>query len=269
MADQEEVRLAERIEAEAWADLYAAAPPGFTARAGLRCEPRAGATCLLAPGIPMALFNRALAIGMGAPATEGDLDEVMELYRAAGARSFWIHAGPASRPAALTAWLEARGMAPGEPASWAKVLRDAGPVAEVATRLRVEPVARGRAGELAQVLATAHGMPSPFAAWFAALVGRAGWHAYGVLDGDRIVGGGMAFVAGQRAWLGVGGTLPSHRGRGGQGAVMARRIRDAIAMGCTAIGTETGDTPANPSLHNMLRAGFRRVCSRVNFSPAA
>jgi hypothetical protein len=49
---------------------------------------------------------------------------------------------------------------------------------------------------------------------------------------------------------------------------MAARIRPAIEAGCTAIVTETGepvgDEP-NPSLANMLRCGFVRVASRLNY----
>ena len=60
----------------------------------------------------------------------------------------------------------------------------------------------------------------------------------------------------------------SHRRRGGQGALMARRIADALAAGCRHITTETGepvgDEP-NPSLDNMFRCGFVTVASRLNF----
>jgi hypothetical protein len=53
---------------------------------------------------------------------------------------------------------------------------------------------------------------------------------------------------------------------------MARRISDAIAAGCRHIVTETGepvgDEP-NPSLSNMMRCGFRKVASRLNFQAPA
>ena len=65
--------------------------------------------------------------------------------------------------------------------------------------------------------------------------------------------------------LGAGGR---QRGAaGGQRALLWRRIDDALAAGCTAVGTETGepihDEP-NPSLVNMQRCGLRLVCSREN-----
>ena len=102
------------------------------------------------------------------------------------------------------------------------------------------------------------------AAWSASLVARDRWRAYGAFDGDALVGVGALFVEGDVGWLGLGGTLPFHRGRGAQGAVMARRIKDAIAVGCTSIATETGILPgrANPSLDNMLRCGFEVAYER-------
>jgi len=68
----------------------------------------------------------------------------------------------------------------------------------------------------------------------------------------------------------VAGTLPAFRRRGGQGAIMARRIRDAVQLGCRWVITETGeDLPdrPNPSYHNMLRAGFSLAYQRPNYLP--
>jgi GNAT superfamily N-acetyltransferase len=268
-ADRDDALLAEAIEAEAWADMTEAAPPAFLDATGLRCLRRGGATCLVTPRMPIALMNRAMGLGCQAAATPGDLDEVLAIYRQGGVRRFWIQMSPAARPPAVGEWLRARELAPDAvlPA-WAKVLRGPAEAPEVRTLLRVEAVGAERAVELGEVLASAHDMPASFASWFAALAGRPRWQAYAAFDAGRIVAGGMLHVSGARAWLGAGGTLPSHRGRGGQTALMACRIAGAIARGCTAIATETGDRPGNPSLHNMLRCGFRRVSSRINYGPA-
>lgn len=260
--------LADAIEAEAWADMVMAAPAELVGGTGLRCLRRGAATCLVAPGLPFALLNRAIGLGADAPAARSDVDEILAIFREAGARHFWIHVSPAAGPAALEGWLRERGLAPDArfPA-WAKVLRGPGEVPRARTSLRVVPVGRGRAAELGEVLAAAHGMPAPFASWFAALALRSRWHAYAALDGDRIVSGGLLYLAGRAGWLGAGGTLAAYRGRGAHGALMARRISDAGQMGCSAIATETDDRPENPSLRNMLRCGFRRVCARVNYGP--
>jgi GNAT superfamily N-acetyltransferase len=88
---------------------------------------------------------------------------------------------------------------------------------------------------------------------------------YVARDGGRVVGTGAMFVHGDGAWLGWGGTLRSHRGRGIQSAMVARRIEDARARKCTWLTVETAeDLPErpNPSYRNMERAGFRVLCLR-------
>ena len=78
---------------------------------------------------------------------------------------------------------------------------------------------------------------------------------------------GATFVTADVAWLGFGATLESHRGRGGQSAMFARRLADARIAGCRLAITETGeDTPEepNPSYRNMLRAGFELAYLRPN-----
>jgi hypothetical protein len=91
----------------------------------------------------------------------------------------------------------------------------------------------------------------------------------GFRDG-RIACGGFLYRGPDLAWLGVGGTLPEFLGRGGQGAVMARRLRIVREHGIRDVATETGEPIAdetNPSLGDLFRFGFRRVCSRLNYEP--
>ena len=46
---------------------------------------------------------------------------------------------------------------------------------------------------------------------------------------------------GRAAWLGMGATLPEHRGRGAQGALFAERIRRAAELGLEEVGIDTDD----------------------------
>ncbi len=111
-------------------------------------------------------------------------------------------------------------------------------------------------------------MPAVMAPWLVQLRGRPGWQMYAVTDGREVVGGGCLFLSGELALLGMGCIAASHRRRGGQGALMARRIEAAIAAGARHIFTETGEPAAgesNSSLNNMHRCGFVKVVSRLNF----
>jgi hypothetical protein len=74
------------------------------------------------------------------------------------------------------------------------------------------------------------------------------------------------------AWLGYGSTLEQFRGRGGQTAMFAARLRQAAELGCRYALTETGeDSPAepNPSYRNMRKVGFRDGYLRQNWIRAA
>lgn len=78
-------------------------------------------------------------------------------------------------------------------------------------------------------------------------------------DGDRIVAGANLYLHGTVASLNSGGTLPTHRRRGAQSALISARLKAARAAGATWVVGEAG-VPAgarsNPSLDNQLRAGL-------------
>ena len=268
--DFEHARIVDDAEAEAFRDMYAAAPEDFRRGAGMRALEAGGATVLLAPGIPATIFNRAIGLGVFREATEADLDAVVSASREAGCSNFWIHHNPAARPPALESWLVARGFRLAKRRAWAKMIFGGVVPPQVHSSLVVREVGREHAKDLASVLVTAFEMPPGASSWFDAIVGRAGWHAIAGFDGDVIVCGGFLYCGRDLAWLGVAGTLPAFRGRGGQRAVMAERIRIALEHGIRNIATETGEPvgdESNPSLLNMRRTGFRPVCSRLNYEP--
>jgi len=262
-----EAALADAIEASAFADLYAAAPAALAQRLGLRVVREGGVTSLLAPGLPVSMFNRVIGFG-DAPGDDATrLRSLVARYRDAGLASAWMHLNPVTAAAGAEALLAAAGLAPAARRAWAKMLRGPEPLA-ADTELQVRPATDDDAATVAACIASAFAMPPFMAEWLAALHGRRGWTLYAIADGGQPVGGACLYVEAGTGWLGMGSVLDSHRRRGGQLASMARRIADAAAAGCTAIVTETGEPVAgepNPSLANMARAGFRQVASRLNF----
>src|SRR5437870_1442605 len=104
-ADNRELaRRADRIELAAFVDMYAAAPPEACARV----EQIADATLLIAPGLPLGLFNRAIALATARPVSDREIDEIAKRFEAAGSNKYFIHAGPASDPS-LVPLLQAHG----------------------------------------------------------------------------------------------------------------------------------------------------------------
>jgi hypothetical protein len=267
MAD--DLQAAERIEKEAQVDLFDAMPLAVRAALGARAERRRGIAALVAPGLPTAAFNRVLGLGVETVATEADVDSLIQLYAGAGVKSFWIQVSPAAMPEAVPHWLVERGFRLAERRAWVQCLRGTEAPGAIETPYEVRAIEAAEGSKLALALCAAHAMPPSLAPWIEALATRERWRAYAAFEGSEPVAGGLLFRAENRAWLGLAGTLAWHRKRGAQAALIALRLRDAIASGCTKIGTETGEPLENepsPSLDNIVRAGFRVVGSRLNYA---
>ncbi len=256
-------RLVEFGEARAYADMFRHAPPGLH----LRVEQIGPAIALIAPDLPILLFNRVIGLGLDGAATPAAVDAAVAAYRSAGVKHFGVQLSPAAQPLELPDWLQTRGLAP--TSRWAKVYRAAEPdTTETATTLRIERIGPDQAAAFGSVACTAFGLPHFLQPWLAAGVGWPGWHHYLAYDGAQPVATGALYVNGEVGWLGIGSTLPTHRRRGGQGALLVQRIQQAAQSGCRWLITETGeDTPAqpNPSFRNMLRTGFLLAYQRPNY----
>lgn len=247
-------------ELEAFRDLYAAAPPGLDARS----KELGGALCLRLEPLPaVTMFNRVLGLGLEAPATDGLLDEALEFLRGVQA---YVAVAPEAEPD-LAARLEARGLR--RDRGWTKFSRPATGPHDVGSELRVERDGRGDA--FAEAAQRGFEVPELFRAWLASLAGREGWQCFVAYDGDAPAAAGALYVAGTVGWVGIGATVPAQRGKGGQGALLAARIRAAGEAGCEVVVTETGapvDGQPNGSYRNILRAGFEPAYVRANYLAA-
>jgi hypothetical protein len=262
LSPEELAHIVEFGEAEAYASMCEAADPA----AGLQAVRFGTAVMLLAPAFPVLLLNRVLGLGVGQPATEPQVDAIIDLYRANGSSGFAFQLSPAARPAELPGWLLARGL--GRAGNWAKMIRRATPAGPVPSDLRIRPAGAGEAESFAAVSGRAFRMPPDLSRALSGAVGGAGWRHYLAFDGDLPVASAALFVWNGIGWMGADGTLPSHRRRGAQGALMARRINDAGELGCRWLITETDeDTPDRPntSYHNMVRTGFALAYQRPNY----
>jgi hypothetical protein len=268
MTPDEIRRLCEHTEAEGWVGLFENSPKEFTNPFGMSIRRFGeGIVGLACPGIDTILFNRVMGLGVDAPATEAKIDEIVADYRDRGVARF---AFQICADVQVENWLTARGFTRGD--DWAKCYRAAALPDPIATDLRIVEIGVDQREAYARTLCAGYGMPEFIAPMAGGTVGCAGWHNYMAFDGDQPVAIGALNVQGKIGWLGGGATLPASRRRGGQGALMTRRIQDGIALGCEWFVTETGadhpDRP-NPSYHNMMRVGFQLAYLRTNYlSPA-
>jgi hypothetical protein len=105
-------RIAERSDAQAWADICGAAPPAVARTCGIALHRHGSAVAGLASKIDVIALNRIVNLGMDERATERQLDNLIAHYHAAGVPRFFVQLSPNARPAALAEWLRARGLEP-------------------------------------------------------------------------------------------------------------------------------------------------------------
>lgn len=253
-------------EAEAYADLVAAASPAYASQFGIRVHRLGSAFVFTAAAFDIPLFNRVVGLGLKEPATEALVDEAIAHFESLGVNNFAFQMSPQARPAITTQWLSARQLR--APDNWVKMIHTPTSPPEIQTNLQIRQIGPDQAEAFASIAANAFGMPPVIKPWLTPLVGRAAWRIYLAFDANKPVGCGVLFIKDKIGWLGIAGTLPAARGRGAQGAIMAKRIQDAIHLGCQWIVTETGEETLphrNPSYHNMIRTGFELVYPRPNY----
>jgi GNAT superfamily N-acetyltransferase len=214
-----------------------------------------------APGSPM--LNRVVGLGVDEPATEALLDAaIAEL----GDATFYVAVEPGARPASLAAWLRERGLEPGW--GWMQFERGAEPAPPASTELAVREIGADLGAAFARVQRIAYGLPEAVEPWLASLPGTTGWTCWLAFAGDEPAAAGALYAEDGACYLGFGATLPEHRGRGAQGALLAARIDRALELGCTLLTTETGERrdelPSN-SYRNILRFGFREQAVVANW----
>lgn len=112
------------------------------------------------------------------------------------------------------------------------------------------------------------GLPDMVGFLFCDLPELEGWHCYvALLDGVEVACGSM-LIADGIATLGVDATAEHARGRGCNGALLARRLEDAAAAGCHTVMAEACDTPGNgppAAARNLHRTGFVEASRSVTW----
>jgi hypothetical protein len=260
------IEPAEAGELAAMRDLVRAAPTNVATQYGAEVTEIGGAVCISLAGAPRsAMFNRVLGLGLAAPARDEDVDRIDAFFRGREVE-YCVALAPQAQPRELADRLQARGLARGY--GWAKFSRSVADPPQAQTTLRIEEVGRDRAADFAGVFTRAYGTPAFFEPWIEALPGRDGWHCFVAYEGDEPAATGAVYVDDGVGWLGTAGTLPEHRRKGAQSALLSARIETAAAAGCEVVVTETGEAQegrSSNSYRNILRAAFEFQYVRPNY----
>jgi GNAT superfamily N-acetyltransferase len=219
------------------------------------------AVVLLTPEAPCSpMLNR---VCLGTDATVADLDRALTLIPSG--TTFYVSLPPDTGRSGLESALVERGLEPGW--GWMAFRRGVEPTVAPSGSPRIAPV--GGADEQA---AFAHvvrvGYDLPVTAEEAIRRAFDTWECFLAWDDDTPIGAAGIFADEGVGYLGLAATLPAHRGKGAQSALLGTRIRRAAALGCDVVATETGELrdglPSN-SYRNLLRAGFEEVGVAANW----
>jgi hypothetical protein len=201
-----------------------------------------------------------------AAAPEATLATIEDAARADGATVLGIDGSPAAVAAIGEERLAAMGFTPEyQECMWGRWIGPEGATA-AGTPERPEPrieLATDRDREtFARVLNIGYDIPADAIRGhlFASTIGQPGWWHYLVHYDGEPGSASVLYVTEGVAQLFVATTMPAFRGRGGQTALIRRRLTDAIAAGCDAATSQTVVDNASP--RNMARYGFHPLYHR-------
>lgn len=257
----------EAVEIAAWRSIFEATPERIRRELGMAVERVGAATVFRASGIDHVLFNRTL--GLRARDAEELVPPIAERYERAGVGRYFLQIPEGESTLALHQELERGGLTRYH-RCWVKLVRGAEPPAHVPTDLSIVRASPSRRSEVAHILEAAFDLPPQARPVMANVVGLEGWHVYVAIDGETVAAAGGLFVHGRAANIAFAATRPDYRRRGAQGALMERRIRTGLELGCRVMTSETGEAvPGDPqhSFGNMRRHDLRPAYRRENWCP--
>ncbi|WP_218148169.1 GNAT family N-acetyltransferase [Lentzea xinjiangensis] len=263
--------LAEMTEVGAYAAWSGSSSPDHREAMGISSLRRGAALGTTLAGFPSFMVNR---VGTGEPLGTDDITAFIGFFREQGVPQAAFMVAPPLRPDDWQTICKEHDLTAGPTfvklgAEVKSALDAADGLAGLDNGLHVGRVGPEHAREYAEVMINTFGLAKPGMLEVAeACVGAPGWEQYAVWQSDRIIAVGSVWFNGDCADMFGGATLPDHRQRGAQSALITARLRAARAAGCRWAVAETGaEAPGehNPSLHNLQRQGFQTMYERTTW----
>jgi len=256
----------EMHEADALGQFHGAVSQSTARALGIGTRRIGSAQLLCASDLDVLGYNRVVGLGVKNNVDDETLESIIEWYRDAGVKRFFVQLNPSVATPDLVGRLAQRGFTHHN--NWVKLCRDTSPPLETHTDLRIEKIGPEHATAFGEVFAEAFEHSSDMVPWVAGLVGQEDWLHYIGFDGDTPVATAAMYVSSGISWIDFAATLGAARGRGAQSALIARRIEDCAALGCHSLIVETAEVTAEntaPSFRNVARFGFETAYTRPNY----
>lgn len=230
----------------------------------------AGAFIGAVPEINVLAMNRVIGMGMTAVIKPQDIESIINFYKKAGAKRFFIQLATNAIQDNLPMMLSNAGFNLHN--HWFKLMKKLDKAIAVSpSELRIEKIANDQQQkkDYGHILFESFGWEDPrLKSWLSKTIGQMGYHHYLAYLGDKPIAAAALHVMDCYASLAFAGTLPFYRGMGAQRTLIERRLLEATKAGCTYVFAETAvSTPEKPvqSHKNLLRLGFEEVYQRENW----
>jgi len=262
----------ENCEVNAWLDMYAAIPADFAHQFQPEIIRVQNIVLTRCKAIPFVHFNCVMNLGMLAPATESQIDDVLAAYHDAGVQNPVFFHIPHSQPSTLPEWYKSRGLH--LRGGWERIYRNNTALMNEASTIRagfqVEKVTQATGSEWATYLDTIYGLPTT--PWLLSLVARPGWHHYLLRRGAEIAAVRSMYVHHDgMAWLGVEAPIPGIMAPSYDLDIQLCRamVKDGIDLGAHyfVADIEAPTSEMNtPAYRNFEALGFKRPYFRSHYS---
>lgn len=259
---------AERVEAAFMFAYEALAPAPVRAELGITTWRIGDGVALSVRNDPTRFWSK--AVGFTDGVTSDLVTALVDFYLVNNDMSFTLQVAPFAQPEDWPDIVERHGLV--AQSTWVKLARSADPRGlDPVSTATVRPMKPADADSWARAVVRGMGMPDNAVVDMAAAAVREqhpGFSGFGFIADDQIAGGAALYVDRDVASLNSGAVLPEYRRRGGQAALIERRVEAARELGCRVLVAEVAK-PApgevNPSLSNALRHGFMPLYERTNW----
>lgn len=254
----------EKAERDFWAKLWRNVPLVDQDNLGLHLEQVEDAVALVCDKVADWLLNRVIGLGMTTEASTRDVHYFMGLYHNKRL-PFAIALSPYAHPARLANEIADLGFE--NALDWAKMIRGNQSPSPVETELRLERVTPDLHERAASLMLEGFGMPEILRPIFATAIRVPGNTTFIAWHGDKAVAAAIISITSKIGYMNTACTLPDFRGQHAHKALLAKRIEEGLAHGCEIFVSETGIIPdaPNPSLQNLVQAGFELAYKRPNY----